>query len=231
MFRAQGSGTSSPGGKTSASGQVSKASGSHSVVKKEARKPSPSGESRLGAGASGGRFFGKWQELASAVTQPSIQPNPSLLSSWYSPSVFPLGMVSEPDSGTPVPTPEEEKSLLKGSGVAIASQPEGWAGTRYGSLGRGASGGITTSFRTKLMEVSGLPEQAPVAAVEPEIPVATPVRGKPGFVELTFDPRGLPYIDVRGLQPGAEVQIVDPLDVSKTIRFRIPEPVKTAEHP
>lgn len=87
--------------------------------------------------------------------------------------------------------------------------------------------GEGSPFSTKLVEVKGHPAETQSVVKEADgPPMATPVVGKPGFVELSFDPRGLPYVDVRGVKPGSELQIVDPLDVGKTIRFRIPDEEK-----
>lgn len=144
---------------------------------------------------------------------------------WYQEMPPLSGSISQATAAEPDTAAQaEESSLLKGTGVSI-----GWGASSDASIWSMPRSGESL-FRSRLYEVKGQPSgirgrapaPLPAAEVEPVTPVATPVPGKPGFVELTFDPRGLPYIDVRGLPPGLEVQIADPLEMGKAIRFRIP---------
>ena len=144
----------------------------------------------------------------------------TILPNWASFGLPPVPVVPE---AVPVP---EETSILKGSGVNIGWSGSNWASSRTLASRtplESSSRFDSSAFQTRRYEMVAA-AQATVAEAEPvEVPTATFIPGKPGFVELSFDPRGLPYVDVRGVEPGSEVQIVDPLDPEKVIRFRVPK--------
>lgn len=172
------------------------------------------------------KFFAlETARISAATTAPAAW---TILPNWTS-----LGLTVDPVAPQPMPAPEET-SILKGSGVNIGWSGSTWAGSPaplYRTDPQPSSGFTSSAFRVRRYDM--VPEsQAAVAEAEPaETPTATFIPGKPGFVELSFDPRGLPYVDVRGVEPGSEIQIVDPLDPGKIIRFRVPkrEPAEAKE--
>lgn len=54
------------------------------------------------------------------------------------------------------------------------------------------------------------------------LPVGIPVPGKPGFVNLPEPYADLPQIDVRGIPAGTPVEVPNPLQVGRKVRFRVP---------
>jgi len=154
-------------------------------------------------------WFGGWSERPAAREREPFAGEASIFSR------------EAPDGG------EKESSVLTAGDETVWTAPRAYPQDRASHSQRTR---IRSAFHRQLYEVKGLPsrtvsmaEQVADEEETVEVPEATPIPGRPGFVKLDFDSRGLPVVDVRGLAPGAAVAIQDPLDSTRSIRFRIPE--------